>query len=212
VFGVEPICSVLSEHGCKIATSTYYAARKRLPSVRAVRDAQLDEQIRRVHADNYGVYGACKVWRQLQREGHQVARCAVERRMRALGLHGVRRGKQIRTTVRDDRHELAGDLVQRDFTAERPNQTWVADFTHVAAWRGVVYVAFVVDVFSRAIVGWAAATSKQTTLVLDALDMALWRRERAGHKPSRGLVHHSDYAEPCVKPRNRGFACAGGVR
>jgi putative transposase len=192
VFGVEPICRVLSEHGCKIATSTYYAAKNRLPSARAVRDAELDIEIGRVHADNYGVYGARKVWRQLQREGHRVARCTVERRMRALGLQGVRRGKKIRTTVRDDGHERAGDLVQRDFTAELPNQTWVADFTHVAAWCGVIYVAFVVDVFSRAIVGWAAATSKHTTLVLDALDMALWRRERAGRKPDRGLVHHSD--------------------
>jgi putative transposase len=192
VFGVEPICRVLSEHGCKIATSTYYAAKKRLPSRRALRDAELDIEIGRVHADNYGVYGARKVWRQLQREGHRVARCTVERRMRALGLRGVRRGKKIRTTIRDDGHERAGDLVRRDFTAQAPNTTWVADFTHVAAWCGVVYVAFVVDVFSRVIVGWAAATSKHTTLVLDALDMAIWRRERAGRKPRRGLVHHSD--------------------
>jgi putative transposase len=192
VFGVEPICRVLSEHGWKIAPSTYYAAKKRPPSRRALRDAELDIAIRRVHADNYGVYGARKVWRQLQREGHRVARCTVERRMRALDLQGVRRGRKVRTTVRDDDHERAGDLVQRDFTAVAPNRTWVADFTHVTAWCGVVYVAFVVDVFSRAIVGWAAATSKQTTLVLDALDMAIWRRERAGRKPSRGLVHHSD--------------------
>lgn len=180
MFGVEPICRVLSEHGCKIATSTYYAAKKRQPSARALRDAELDTHIHRVHADNYGVYGERKVWRQLQREGHRVARCTVERRMKALGLQGVRRGKKIRTTVRDQGHERADDLVQRDFTAERPNRVWVADFTYVASWCGIVYVAFVVDVFSRAIVGWAASLNKQTTLVLDALDMALWRRERAG--------------------------------
>jgi putative transposase len=192
VFGVEPICRVLSEHGCKIATSTYYAAKKRPVSARMRRDAELDAHIRRIHAENYDVYGARKVWRQLQREGHQVARCTVERRMKALDLQGARRGKKIRTTVRGQGHERAGDLVQRDFSADRPNRTWVADFTHVAAWCGVVYVAFVVDVFSRAIVGWAAATNKQTTLVLNALDMALWRRTRTGHKPGHGLVHHSD--------------------
>ncbi|MCW2688738.1 MAG: putative transposase [Mycobacterium sp.] len=192
MFGVEPICRVLSEHGCKIATSTYYAAKKRLPSARAVRDAELDEQIQRIHADNYGVYRARKVWKQLQREGHRVARCTVERRMKALGLQGVRRGKKIRTTVGDESHERAGDLVRRNFTAQAPNHTWVADFTYVAAWCGILYIAFVVDVFSRAIVGWAASLNKQTTLVLDALDMALWRRERAGHKPGWGLVHHGD--------------------
>jgi putative transposase len=211
VFGVEPICRVLSEHGCKIAPSTYYAAKNRMPSARAVRDAQLDEQIRRVHADNYGVYGARKVWRQLQREGHRVARCTVERRMRALGLRGVRRGKKIRTTVRDDGHERATDLVRRDFTAAAPNRTWVADFTHVAAWCAVVYVAFVVDVFSRVIVGWAAATSKQTTLVLDALDMAIWRRDRAGRKPSRGLVHHSDAGSQYTSLRFSTHLVAAGI-
>jgi putative transposase len=211
VFGVEPICRVLSEHGCKIATSTYYAARKRPPSARARRDAELDEHIRRIHADNYGVYGARKVWRQLHREGHQVARCTVERRMKALGLQGVRRGRKIRTTVRDERHQRAGDLVRRNFTAQAPNRTWVADFTHVAAWCGVVYVAFVVDVFSRAIVGWAASTTKQTTLVLDALEMALWRRERTGHKPGPGLVHHSDAGSQYTSIRFTTHLIAAGI-
>ncbi|GAA3224852.1 hypothetical protein GCM10020256_33980 [Streptomyces thermocoprophilus] len=192
MFGVEPICRVLSGHGLKIATSTYYAAKNRAPSARAVRDAELKAHISRVHADNYGVYGVRKVWRQLHREGIAVARCTVARLMRELGLEGARRGKKIRTTVRGEGHERADDLLQRDFTASRPNERWVADFTYVATWSGIVYVAFVVDVFSRAIVGWSAATSKRAKLVLDALDMALWRRDRAGTPAGPGLVHHSD--------------------
>jgi putative transposase len=190
--GVEPICRVLSQHGVSIAPSTYYAAKARPPSARAVRDGYLREQIRRVHQANYSVYGVRKVWTQLHREGHRVARCTVGRLMRADGLAGAVRGKTIRTTVADDRHERAGDLVNRDFTAPGPNRTWVADFTHVAAWCGVVYVAFVVDVYSRAIVGWSAATNKRTSLVLGALEMALWRRDRAGQTVRDGLIHHSD--------------------
>jgi putative transposase len=192
VFGVEPICRVLSGHGLKIATSTYYAAKNLGPSARSVRDTELKAQISRVHADNYGVYGVRKVWRQLHREGMEAARCTVARLMRDLGLEGIRRGRKIRTTVRDSGHERATDLLQRDFTASRPNQRWVADFTYVASWSGIVYVAFVVDVFSRAIVGWSAATSKRAKLVLDALGMALWRRDRAGTPAGPGLVHHSD--------------------
>ncbi|MFE0496464.1 IS3 family transposase [Streptomyces albidoflavus] len=192
VFGVEPICRILTSHGLKIATSTYYAARKRAPSARSVRDAELKTQISRVHADNFSVYGVRKVWRQLHREGIPVARCTVARLMRDLGLQGVRRGRGIRTTVRDDGHDRADDLLERDFTALRPNERWVADFTYVATWSGIVYVAFVVDVFSRAIVGWSAATSKRAKLVLDALDMALWRRDRAGNPAGPGLTHHSD--------------------
>ncbi|MER6059591.1 IS3 family transposase [Streptomyces albidoflavus] len=192
VFGVEPICRILTSHGLKIATSTYYAARKRAPSARSVRDAELKTQISRVHADNFSVYGVRKVWRQLHREDIPVARCTVARLMRDLGLQGVRRGRAIRTTVRDDGHDRADDLLERDFTALRPNERWVADFTYVATWSGIVYVAFVVDVFSRAIVGWSAATSKRAKLVLDALDMALWRRDRAGNPAGPGLIHHSD--------------------
>lgn len=192
MFGVEPICRVLTSHGLKIATSTYYAAKNRAPSDRSVRDAELKTQISRVHTDNFSVYGVRKVWRQLHREGIPVARCTVARLMRDLGLEGARRGKKIRTTIRDDGQERAGDLLRRDFTASRPNERWVADFTYVATWSGIVYVAFVVDVFSRAIVGWSAATSKRAKLVLDALDMALWRRDRAGTPAAPGLVHHSD--------------------
>jgi transposase InsO family protein len=192
VFGVEPICRVLTSHGLRIATSTYYAAKSRTPSARTVRDTELKRQISRVHTDNFSVYGVRKVWRQLHREGIPVARCTVARLMHDLGLEGARRGKKIRTTVRDDSHDRAADLLKRDFTASRPNERWVADFTYVATWSGVVYVAFVVDVFSRAIVGWSAATSKRSKLVLDALDMALWRRDRAGTPAGPGLVHHSD--------------------
>ncbi|MFG1682906.1 IS3 family transposase [Nonomuraea sp. NPDC049269] len=192
MFGVEPICHVLTEHGLAISPSTYYAAKNRPPSARQVRDAELDDHIRRIHTTNYGVYGTRKVWRQLLREGHQVARCTVERRMRALGLQGARRGKKIRTTMADPDHQRAADLVRRDFTTPRPNTVWVADFTYVHAWCGIVYVAFVVDVYSRAIVGWTASLSKRTDLVLDALDMALWRRDRTGRPAGPGLVHHSD--------------------
>jgi putative transposase len=191
-FGVQPICRVLSEHGAAIAPSTYYAAASRPPSARAVRDEQLTAEILRVWKANFAVYGAYKLWRELNRQGVGVARCTVERLMRQLGIAGVRRGKTVRTTVRDGRHERAGDLLGRDFTAPAPNRRWVADFTHVAAWSGVVYVAFVVDLYSRAIVGWSAATNKRTKLVLDALQMALWRRDRAGHAAGKGLIHHSD--------------------
>lgn len=188
MFGVEAVCRVLTSHGLKIATSTYYAARNRTPSDRSVRGRELKTQISRVHADHFGVYGVRKVWRQLHREGIPVARCTVARLMRDLGLEGARRGKEIRTTVRDDGHERSADLLQRDFTASRPNERWVADFTYVATWSGIVYVAFVVDVLSRAIVGWSAATSKRAKLVLDALDMASWRRDRAGTPSGPGLV------------------------
>ncbi len=176
----------------KIAASTYYKAKALPPSSRAVRDAETLAEIRRVYQANYGVYGVRKIWAALRRDGHRVARCTVERLMREAGLAGVVRGKKIRTTIADPRADRAADLVQRDFTAAAPNRCWVADFTHVATFAGVVYVAFVVDVYSRAIVGWSAATTKHTTLVLDALDMGLWRRDRDGRPVEAGLIHHSD--------------------
>lgn len=191
-FGVQPICRVLAEHGAQVAPSTYYAAKSRRPSPRAVRDQQLAAQIRWIWKANYEVYGAYKMWRELNRQGTVVARCTTERLMRRLGIAGVRRGQKVRTTVADQRHERAGDLLEREFTAEAPNRRWVADFTHVSCWAGVVYVAFVVDCFSRAIVGWAAAGHKRTKLVLDALEMGLWRRDRSGHTIEKGLIHHSD--------------------
>jgi putative transposase len=182
-YGVEPICRVLP-----IAPSTYYQATRRSPSARAVRDTQLKAEIRRIHAEHFGVYGARKVWRQLQREGIAVARCTVERLMDELGLEGVRRGKPHKTTTPDAITTRPADLVARDFSATRPNQLWVADLTYVATWSGFVYVAFVIDAFSRFLVGWQAAGSLRTDLALDALEMAIWRRQAQ----LDGLVHHSD--------------------
>ena len=182
-FGVEPICQLLP-----IAPSTYYAAKRRLPSARALRDEELKVEIRRIYDDNFGVYGARKVWRQLHREGIAVARCTVERLMRELGLQGVRRGKTRRTTTPDATAPRPADLVERNFSATRPNQLWVADLTYVATWSGFVYVAFVIDAFSRFLVGWQAARSLRTDLALDALEMAIWHRQAQ----LDGLVHHSD--------------------
>ncbi|MCX4650309.1 IS3 family transposase [Streptomyces microflavus] len=193
--GVEPICRVLTEHDCKIAPSTYYAAKKRAaePSARRVRDAALKELITEVHEANFRVYGARKVWRELHRQGRPVARCTVERLMRELGITGAVRGRKIITTIPDSAVERAPDLLDRNFVAAAPNRCWVADFTHVKTWSAVVYVAFVVDTFSRRIVGWSAALSKETRLVLDALDMALWQRDRDEQPHQRGeLIHHSD--------------------
>jgi putative transposase len=181
--GVEPICRVLP-----IAPSTYYDAKRRLPSARALRDEELKAKIYRVHEDNFGVYGARKIWRQLGREGIVSARCTVERLMRELGLQGVRRGKARRTTTPDVTAPRPADLVERDFSAERPNQLWVADLTYVATRSGFVYVAFVIDAFSRFLAGWQAARSLQTDLALDALEMAIWARRGE----LEGLVHHSD--------------------
>jgi putative transposase len=189
-FGVEPICRVL-----QVAPSTYYAvkARERCPSQRARRDARLRGEIGRVHAASGGLYGARKVWWQLRRDGVAVARCTVERLMREDGLEGVRRGRRRRTTLADRQAQRPPDLVDRRFVAAGPNRLWVADFTYVATWSGVCYVAFVIDVFSRRIVGWRAARSMHTSLVLDALEMALWARDHAGLAVRRGeLIHHSD--------------------
>jgi putative transposase len=191
--GVEPICRTLTTHGCSIDPSTYHRFKKRSPSARSLRDGELTALIRRIHADNYGVYGVRKVWWELQRQGHPVARCTVERLMKAEGLRGAVRGRKIRTTVPDPAAQRAPDLLGRNFVAAAPNRCWVADFTHVPAWSGTVYVAFVVDTFSRRIVGWAAATAKQTPLVLSALEMGLWQRDRAGRPVGPGqLIHHSD--------------------
>jgi len=196
-FGVEPICRVLTEHGCKIAPSTYYVAVKRQASARAVRDELVLAEIRRVHtASRGGLYGTLKVYHQLRKEnvqvnGSPVARCTVERLMRANGLVGVRQSRRVRTTIQDPTADRAPDLVKRRFAADAPNQLWVVDFTYVATAAGWVYVAFVLDVFSRMIVGWRTARSMKTDLPLDALEQALWNRNRLGHNLS-GLIHHSD--------------------
>ena len=193
-FGVAPICRVLSEHGCTIAPSSYYAFRSRPPSARSVADAALLVEVVRVHSDpklGRGLYGARKVWHQLRREGTEVARCTVERLMRSVGLHGIQRGLSFVTTKSDPAAIRPPDLVDRNFTAARPNQLWVVDFTYAATWSGMAFTAFVSDVFSRRIVGWRTAESMPTQLPLDALEMALWTRSRAGQLVA-GVVHHSD--------------------
>jgi transposase InsO family protein len=186
--GVEPICAALP-----IAPATYYLhrARRRDPALRperAKRDERLQAEIRRVFEENHAVYGADKVWRQLLREGVEVARCTVERLMAALGLRGAVRGRAFRvTTVAEEEALRPPDLVDRAFHASRPNQLWVADLTYVATWTGFVYVAFVIDVFSRSIVGWRVSTSLRSDLALDALEQALHQRPQHDE-----LVHHSD--------------------
>jgi putative transposase len=191
-WGVEPICAVLSEHGCPIAPSTYYGAIGRPPSPRAARDKQLKAAIAAVHQANYGVYGARKVWLAFNRERTPVARCTVERLMRELGLAGARRGKRHRTTVPDPAAARPADLVGRRFSPPAPDRLWVADFTYVATWSAMVYVAFVIDAYSRQILGWRAATTMRTALVLDALEQAIWTRQRGGSASLAGLVHHHD--------------------
>ena len=187
-YGVEPICEVLP-----IAPSTYYEhkARERDPGrlpARAQRDAVLRDEIRRVHRENFDVYGAEKVWNELKRQSVVAARCTVERLMKAEGLRGEVRGRAFKlTTVGNDSLPRPADLVERDFTATRPNQLWVSDLTYVATWRGFVYVAFVIDTFARRIVGWRASSSLRTDLALDALEQALYDRGDV-----QDLVHHSD--------------------
>jgi putative transposase len=193
-WGVEPICAVLAEHTFSIAPTTYYAAKSRPPSKRAVKDAELVVEIRRVFEDRRRgrrLYGARKVWAQLRREDIAVGRCRVERLMRINGLVGARRDVKVRTTRPDSSAVRPADLVQREFRASRPNELWVVDFTYVPTWSGMAFTAFVSDVFSRRIVGWRTSSSMPTELPLDALEMALWTRDRAG-QPVTGVVHHSD--------------------
>ena len=197
-FGVEPICSVL-----QIAPSGYrrHAAQQRNPALRcarARRDDVLIPHIERVWQVNLQVYGADKVWKQMNREGVEVARCTVERLMQRLGLRGVIRGKVVRTTISDAKTPCPLDRVNRQFKADRPNQLWVSDFTYVSTWQGWLYVAFVIDVFARRIVGWRVSSSMHTDFVLDALEQALYARqpERDG-----ALIHHSDRGSQYVSIR-----------
>ena len=182
-FGVEPICRTL-----EIAPSTYYAARSRPASARQQRDEELKPKVERVHAGNYGVYGAEKVWRQLRREGVEVGRDRTARLMAELGLAGITRSARKRTTVPGATASRPEDLVGRNFSAPAPNRLWVADLTYVSTWAGFCYVAFVVDAFSRRIVGWRVSTSLRAELALDALEMAIWARQGDTER----LVHHSD--------------------
>ncbi len=188
-YGVEPICQVLP-----IAPSTYraHAAKRADPaklSARAKQDAIRKIEIRRVFAENFDVYGVRKVWRQLRREGEDIARCTVERLMRSMGLQGVIRGKPVKTTISDKAAPCPLDHVSRQFRAPRPNALWVSDFTYVATWTGFVYVAFVIDAYARRIVGWRASRTAHASFVLDALEQALHDR-RPAHRG--GLVHHND--------------------
>ncbi|WP_240113142.1 IS3 family transposase [Xanthomonas oryzae] len=204
--GVEPICRVL-----EIAPSTYYshAAREAHPQARADRwwrDQALQAQVRRVWDENRQVYGVRKVWKQLLREGWQVARCTVERLMRRLGLRGVIRGKVVKTTHSDNAQPCPLDRVNRQFQAERANALWVSDFTDVSTWQGMVYVAFVIDVYARRIVGWKASTSMTTDVVLDALEQALHARQRDGE-----LIHHSDRGSQYVSIRYSERLAEAGV-
>ena len=206
--GVEPICAVL-----QIAPSAYrrHAARRRdqtLCSPRAQRDDALMPKIEQVWKANLQVYGADKVWKQMNRDNVAVARCTVERLMRRLGLRGVRRGKVVRTTVSDAKAVCPLDRVNRQFKADRPNQLWVSDFTYVSTWQGWLYVAFVVDVYARRIVGWRVSSSMTTDFVLDALEQALYARQ-----PERdsSLVHHSDRGSQYVSIRYSERLCEAGV-
>jgi putative transposase len=198
VYGVEPICKVLP-----IAPSTYHehAARRanpeRLPP-RTQRDVRLRPEIRRVWEENFQVYGVRKVWRQLRREGVEIARCTTARLMKQMGLAGVIRGKPVKTTISNPAAPCPRDKVNRQFRAPRPNALWVSDFTYVATWQGFVYVAFVIDVFARRIVGWRVSRSAQTGFVLDALEQALYDRRPVR---SNELVHHSDRGRQYVSIR-----------
>ena len=183
-YGVEPICRHLP-----IAPSTYYAVKARPPSARALADATLMPEVLRVFKDNYEVYGAEKIWRQLRRESFDVGRDRVARLMRSLGIAGVVRGKAKRTTIPAATAERPADLVRRDFSAAAPNRKWVADITYVSTWSGFCYTAFVTDTFARMIVGWRVSTSLGADLALDALEMGMWSR---GGADLDGLVHHSD--------------------
>jgi putative transposase len=200
-WGVEPICAVLTEHGVKIAPSTYYEFLHRGPSPRQAREEVVKVEIARVHRENFGVYGARKVWLHLNRElaagrpsmlqvGY-VARCTVERLMPDLGLVGARRGKVKKTTIADVERSRADDLVGRQFAPTAPDRLWVCDITYVSTWSGWVYTAFVTDAYARHILGWRCGSAMTTDLVLDALEQAVWTRQRHG-QPLDSVAAHSD--------------------
>lgn len=205
-YGVESICKLLP-----IAPSTYYmhAARQADPSKappRVQRDEQLSGDIRRIWEENFRVYGIRKVWRQLRREGQTAARCTVARLMKRMSLKGAVRGKAIRTTISDKATPCPLDRVNRQFHADRPNALWVSDFTYVSTWQGFVYVAFIIDVFARRIVGWKVSRSARTDFVLDALEQALYARKRAGE-----LIHHSDRGVQYVSVRYTDRLAGAGI-
>jgi len=207
-WGVEPICQVLTEHELAIAPATYYAAKTRPPSARAVRDEELKSLIAEVHAGNYGVYGVRKMHAALRRAGVELGRDQTGRLMRELGLAGVRRGKPKRTTVRDEAAARPVDLVNRDFSAARPDQLWVCDLTYIRTWVGFAYLALVIDVFSRRIVGWALTGHLRTELPLEALELAVWTCRQARLD---GLVQHTDAGSQYLAIRYADALSAAGA-
>mgnify|MGYP001943531578 CR=1 FL=1 len=214
-WGVETICAQLIELGAKIAPATYYEHRSRTQSRRAVRDAALRVEVARVHAANYGVYGARKVWLALNRErpagAPPIARCTVERLMGELQLTGAVRGKVKRTTIADPAAARPADLVERRFGPLAPDRLWVADFTYVSTWAGWVYVAFVIDAYARRIIGWRSATTMTAQLVLDALEHAVWTRAREGRDVS-GVIAHHDHGSQYTSVAYSERLAADGIR
>lgn len=203
-WGVEPICRVLP-----IASSTYYAFKKRQPSKRSVSDEKMKKEVKRVFDENYKVYGADKIYKQLRREGFKVARCTIVRLMGQLGIRGKTRGKKRFTTITDHQAARPADLVNRVFTAPAPNRLWLADLTHVYTREGFVYVAFIIDAYARMIVGWQASRSLKADLALEALEQAIWSRK---HEGLDELIHHSDRGVQYLSVRyTERIADAGGV-
>ena len=214
MFGVEPICSVLKEHGIKIAPSTYYDARDRAPSKRELRDVEVVALIA-AERDRQKLlcrFGARKMWLHLRARGHDVARCTVERLYRQQGWVGALRQRRIKPVAGIEVGPRPVDRVDRQFWASRPDQLWVADFTYVPTWSGMVYVGFVFDVFSRRIVGWRAATRMTTELVLDTLEHAIWTRSQAGVTDLSGLIHHTDAGSQGEINRSSQHLDHGGVQ
>jgi putative transposase len=195
-WGVESICDQLTELGAKIAPATYYEHRSRKPTEQEMRDEELKPRIAAVHASNYGVYGARKVWLTLNRERPAdeapIARCTVERLMGELGLAGAVRGKVKKTTISDPKAPKPLDLVDRNFAPLAPDRLWVADFTYCSTWSGWCYTAFVIDAYARRILGWSVATTMTSQLVVDAVEQAIWTRQREG-KDLAGLIAHHDH-------------------
>jgi putative transposase len=218
-FGVEPICKVLTEHGCSIAPSTYYAAKTNPSSTRRQRDLVMMPILLELWVANFRVYGARKLWLAARRAGHDIGRDQVARLMRELGIRGARRGRRVFTTRPDRAATRPADLVKRDFSAQRPDDLWVTDLTYVATWAGVAYVCFIVDAFSRRIVGWSVASHMRTDMVLEAVQMAAWQR---GTRLD-GLRCHSDAGSqggfrgwsqhrPCQAESRRSLRASAGVR
>ena len=205
--GVEPICSTLRKAGLQVAASTYYAAKTRPPSARGVRDAELGPALRKLWEDNYCVYGARKLWKAARRAGYDVGRDQVARLMRAEGIEGARRTKRVRTTRPAEGTPRHPDLVRRDFTATGPNQLWVTDLTFVPTWAGIAYVCFIIDAYSRMIVGWRVASHMRTEMVLDAIEMARWSRGTQ----LTGLRCHSDAGSQGEFNRSSQHLDHGGV-